>query len=387
MKMGTKQGSITPAIPPFLLFLLLLLVLSSCTGIQGGVSHHNGPANSGANGKGCNKIGVLLPDSAYSARWDSKDRPDLINDIKKYLPDATVDYANAEGDVSLQETQADDALKRGDCILVVGAEDSVKASTIVQNARKYNVPVIAYDRLIQDKFINSYVSFDNLKVGELQGQYIATHYQGYLKEGSANVAMINGAQTDNNALLFRQGALEQLEPLFNNGQLKKVYDTFTPSWNNDTAKTEMDQALANNHNDIQIVYAANDGVASGVISSLKSQKFNGKVLVTGQDATVIGIRNIIIGDQGMTVYKNVALEADATARIVELIKEGKPVTAVTGDGTTKTSDGSVIPSIFELPVSVDKTNIATTVLADGYVTKSDICQNLPAGTNTNAICS
>ena len=125
---------------------------------------------------------------------------------------------------------------------------------------------------------------------------------------------------------------------------------------------------------------------TAVIAALKSQHLNGKVLVTGQDATVAGIQNILIGDQGMTVYKAITKEATATSQLVAAISNGTDTSSLTGGSTTKTMDGGNVPSVLETPVSVDKTNIASTVIADGFVTKSEICSGLPAGTKTNGIC-
>src|SRR6266702_5385416 len=147
--------------------------------------------------------------------------------------------------------------------------------------------------------------------------------------------MINGSMTDNNALLFAQGAHSKLDPLFQAGTLKKVYEQFTPDWDNATAQTEMEAALTANGNNVQIAYVANDGMANSVIAALKAHKLNKKVLVTGQDATVAGIQNILTGDQAMTVYKAITKEADATAQLVAAISNGTDTTSlVNGQQTT-----------------------------------------------------
>jgi D-xylose transport system substrate-binding protein len=365
--------------------VMLSLFAAACgSANSGGSGSGSTPTTSGNGGKGCKKVGVLLPETATSARWDSKDKPLLIQDIKQLIPGATVDYNNAEGSATEQQNQAEADLTNGDCILVVAASDSTAAAAIVAKAKVQNVPVIAYDRLIQSKDLAYYVSFDNVKVGALQGQYIADHYQSYIKGNNHNVVMINGAQTDNNAILFRQGALSVLQPLYDSGKLKKIYDQYTPNWDNPTAQTEMEGALTANANNVQIAYVANDGMASTVIAALKAQRLNGKVLVTGQDATVSGIQNILKGDQSMTVYKAITKEAMATAQLAAAISNGTD-TASLVNGQTKTSDGTSIPSVLEVPVAVDKSNIASTVLADGFVTKSDICAGIPAGT-TGGIC-
>jgi D-xylose transport system substrate-binding protein len=385
MKLFSRQGKVFAAVVGLILFTVLFAACgSSNTGSNGGGG--NTPSTSNANGgKGCKKVGVLLPETATSARWDSKDKPLLTSGIMSQLSGATVDYHNAEGSATEQQNQADAALTNGDCILVVAASDSQAAAAIVAKAKTQNVPVIAYDRLIQSPDLKFYVSFDNVKVGALQGQYVADHYKSYIKGSNKNVVMINGSQTDNNAILFRQGALSVLQPLYDNGSLKKVYDQYTPNWDNATAQTEMEGALTANQNNIQIAYVANDGMANNVIAALRAHKLNSKVLVTGQDATVAGIQNILTGDQAMTVYKAITKEAMATAQLVAAISNGTD-TASLVNGQTKTSDGTQIPSVLETPVAVDKSNIATTVIADGFVTKADICAGLPAGTNTGGIC-
>src|SRR6266567_4681010 len=272
--------------------LVFSLLLAACGSSNTGSSSST-PSAAGAPGKGCTKIGVLLPETATSARWDSKDKPLLTSLIPKQLSGATVDYNNAEGSADTQQTQAQADLTKGDCILVVAAVDSIKAAAIVSAAKARNVAVIAYDRLIYSADLNYYVSFDNTKVGALQGQYIANHYQSYVSaNGTKNTVMINGAQTDNNALLFSAGAHSALDTLFNSGALKKVYEKFTPGWDNPTAQTEMQAALTANGNKVAVAYVANDGMANNVIAALKAVKLNGKVLVTGQDATAAGIHNI-----------------------------------------------------------------------------------------------
>ena len=366
--------------------MVLLALLASACGSANTGSSSNTPTSGGNNGKGCKKVGVLLPETATSARWDSKDRPLLTQGIKNALPGATVDYNNAEGSATEQQNQANADLTKGDCILVLAPVNGQTAAAIVTKAKGQGVPVIAYDRLIQSKDTAFYVSFDNVRVGELQGQYIVDHYKDYIKGGNHNLVMINGAQTDNNAILFRQGALNKLQPLISGGQLNKLVDEYTPNWDNPTAQNEMQGALTAHQNNIQIAYVANDGMANSVIAALKSQHLNGKVLVTGQDATVAGIQNILLGDQGMTVYKAITKEATATSQLVAAISNGTDTSSLTSGSTTKTMDGGNVPSVLETPVSVDKTNIASTVIADGFVTKSDICKGLPAGTNTNGLC-
>jgi len=365
--------------------IMLCLLFVACGSANTGGPSGTTPAPDGATtGKGSMKVGVLLPETATSARWDGVDRPALQADIPQLLPGATVDYANAQGNADTQQTQAQAALTKGDCILVIAPSDSIKAAAIVAAAKAKSVPVISYDRLIYSNDLNYYVSFDGVAVGNLQGTYIAQHYQSYVSaNGTKNTVMIDGAQTDNNALLFAKGAHNALDPLYTSGALKKVYEKYTPNWDNPTAQTEMQAALAANQNKVAIAYVANDGMANNVIAALKAVKLNGKVLVTGQDATVAGIQNILKGDQAMTVYKAIPKEAMATAQLVAALSKGTdPATLTNGVTTTvPITGGAAIPSILETPVAVDKTNIKTTVVADGFVTVAAICAGLPSGTD------
>ncbi len=359
--------------------MLFSVVLAACGAGGGTTTAPSGPA-APVNGKGCTKVGILLPETATSARWDGQDRPLLIKDLGAVVGSQNVDYNNAQGSASTQQSQAEADLTKGDCILVLAPSDAVASAAIVAKAKAQNVPVIAYDRLIQSNDLTAYVSFDGVAVGAQQGGYIADHYKDFTKSGT-NVVMISGSMTDNNALLFSQGAHSKLDPLFTSGALKKVYEQFTPNWDNATAQTEMEAALTANHNNIQIAYVANDGMANSVIAALKAQKLNGKVLVTGQDATVAGIHNILAGDQSMTVYKAIAKEAQASADVVKALIAGTGLASLTNGATVKNANGVAIPAILEAPVAVDKTNIATTVIADGFVSKSDVCQGIPAGTD------
>ncbi len=334
-------------------------------------------------GAGCKKVGVLLPDSGSSSRWQSKDRPMLQQAIAAALPGVSMDFTDANGSQNVQLSQAEIDLQKGDCILVVVAQDSTTASSIVQEAHNKSVPVIAYDRLINDTALDYYVSFDGLAVGKAQGEYIKEHYQQYIAEDRTNNAiLISGSQTDNNAMLFSKGLHQVLDPVFSAGMLADQGEAFTLGWDGPTAETEAEQYLAKLSDKVAIAYVANDGMAGTVILALTRQHLNGKVLVTGQDATPSAITEILLGNQMMTVYKPNSKEAQATALLVAAISHGASTKLLASASTGY--DGAHIPAIL-LPVeSVDGANIATTVLADGYVTKAEICQGVPPG--TDGIC-
>ena len=329
---------------------------------------------------GCMNVGILLPESDSSARYEAYDRPLLEQEIKSALPGVTIQYANADNNATTQQNQAEAALTKGACILVVDPKDSEQAAVIVQQAKASQVPVISYDRLIQDPDVAFYVSFDNEKVGALQGQYIADQFNAGnfdLKAG-ANLVMINGAQTDNNALLFRKGALSNLQPMVDSGALNLVFDQYTPNWDSVKAQTLMEGVLTKESNNVQIAYAANDALANTVIAALRVQRMNGQVLVTGQDATVTGIQNILMGDQAMTVYKPIIEEAKATAQLIVALNQGEDASALI-NSSTEVVGGRQIPSILAAPLVVDRNNVEETVIADGFLTLAQICADLPAG--------
>jgi D-xylose transport system substrate-binding protein len=355
---------------------VLVAIVAAVIIVTAGCGNSN---TSATNGNGCKKIGILMPDNSSSSRWESKDHPALQQAISAALPGASMDFSNANGSQYIQLSQAETDLNRGDCILVVASQDSATAASIVQEAHNKGVPVIAYDRLINDASLDYYVSFDGVAVGEAQGNYIRAHYQQYVTLNSSdNAVLISGSPTDNNALLFSKGIHQVLDPVFSAGMLVNQGEDFTQGWDNPTAEAEMDRYLAKVHDKLAIAYVANDGMAGTVIDSLTREHLNGKVLVTGQDATAAGIREILLGNQMMTVYKPIIKEAQATASLIAAISGGKGVKSLSL--TMTMYKGAHIPSAL-LPVeSVDKSNIAATVLADGYVTKAEICQDVPAGT-------
>ena len=215
----------------------------------------------GGSSSGKQIIALLLPDTTSSPRYETEDKPDFMADVKKLDPSATVDYENAQASAPTQQQQAQAAISNGAKVLVVDPVDSQAAVTIVTDADKAGVKVISYDRMINGP-VNYYVSFNNIEVGKLQAQYIADHTP---KGGT--VVMINGAQTDNNALQFKQGALDVLQPLAKAGKLTIGYQTMTPNWDPANGLREMEQALTKLNNHVNSVLSANDGLAGSVIQA------------------------------------------------------------------------------------------------------------------------
>jgi len=320
-------------------------------------------ADSGAK---AGKVAVLLPDSKSSVRWETQDRKYLGEAFKAAGVDATI--VNAEGDKQQQITQAEQAITNGAKVLLLVDLDPGSGAAIIAKAHAAGAKVIDYDRLTLGGKADYYVSFDNSKVGKLQGDGLVKCLTD-AKAKTPVVAELNGSPTDNNATLFAEGYNSVLNPLYADGTYKKGPNQSVPDWDNQQALTIFEQMLQSTSNKIDGVLAANDGLANSVISALKARKLPA-IPVTGQDATSQGIQNILAGDQCMTVYKAVRAEADAASKLAIALAKGEtPATTATTD-----NKGEKTPSVLLDPVSVTKENINDTVIKDGFLTTKEICE-------------
>jgi len=379
MKLVKGQRSKWTVLVALLLFSMLI---AACGSANNGGSTSTTPTASGPDGKGCKKIGVSLPETNTSYRWDNQDRPLLQSSLASALsvPTSNILINNAGGDKNVQQTQVDAMLSQGACILVVAPYDAQSAVAIVTKAKAQHVPVVAYDRLIPTKSLTAYVSFDGVQVGKVQGQYIADNYQKYVTQnGNNNAAFIDGSQTDNNALLFKQGLHDVVDPLIQSNKLKNTYEQFT-DWTAPVAQQDINAALSRNNNKLAVAYVANDDMANSVIAALKVVHLDGKVLVTGQDASLQAITNILNGEQAMTVYKPYKQEASKTAEVVAAISNGQAVTSVSGGTTMDSGDGGKVPAYLLNPIAVDKSNVKSTIIADNFYTAEQVCKGVPKGT-------
>jgi len=317
------------------------------------------------------KVAVILQATAASGRWEAQDRPRLLAAIEKYAPGTEVIYSNGEGKAENQLSQAEAAISAGAKVLVVAPVNGVAAGEIARRAHQANVKFIAYDAPVLNAPVDYYVSFDNNRVGALMGEYVKQN----TKTGDT-VVFISGAPQDDNAVRFQQGALDVLDPAFKDGSLKKGFQTFTPNWDLNNAQREMEQALSALQNNVQAVVAANDNLATGSINALRAAGLAGKVPVTGQDATAIGLAQIVAGTQGMTVYKPIEGEADATGQLVAALLSGKqPPSGLLTDEVDNGS-GTKVPSVLLKPIQVTQDNIDDTVIKDKFVTWDAICKGV-----------
>jgi D-xylose transport system substrate-binding protein len=340
------------------------LALAACGGDDdSGGSNTSGGSSGGGGGGG--SIALLLPESK-TARYESQDRPNFEKKVKELCSDCSIIYSNADQDAAKQQQQAEAAITKGAKVLVLDPVDAASAGAVVNRAKQSQIPVVSYDRLITDADIDYYISFDNEKVGKLQGDALVKKLKDDGKSGS--IVMINGAPTDNNAKLFKQGAHSVIDS--SGFKVAKEYDT--PDWSPDKAQQEMEQAItALGKTGFVGVYAANDGTAGGAIAAMKGNGVDPtKVPTTGQDAELAAIQRILAGEQYMTVYKAIKPEAEKAAELAVALAKGDTPPAAADKVNNGMKD---VPSILLQPVAVTVDNIKDTIVADQFWSVDEIC--------------
>jgi D-xylose transport system substrate-binding protein len=349
-------------------------IVAGCGGGSSSTSKEGTEGGSAEGGGGESfKIALLLPENE-TPRYESDDRPDFEKALEEQCPECEVLYFNAGGDVEKQQSQGEAALTQGADVLVLDPEDAKSAASIVEKAHAEGVPVVSYDRLLEESEVGAYVSFNNVKVGELQAETLSKK----LKEiGSPKgpIIMINGDPADPNAALFKEGAHTGFEA--SGVEIAKEYDT--PEWSAENAQKEAQQAItALGNNGFAAIYAANDETGGGAIAAMKGAGINPEEKpVTGQDATVAGLQRILTGEQFMTVYKEIEPEAKIAAELALILARGEEVpqsmiTEMVDNGKTE------VPSVLLEPIAVTKDNVKSTVVADGFVETSELCEGIYA---------
>ncbi|HEY8474684.1 MAG TPA: substrate-binding domain-containing protein [Natronosporangium sp.] len=325
--------------------------------------------DSGDNGDGEQTpfVGVILPDSASSVRWETADRRFLSEAFD--AAGVRYDIQNAEGDTAAFQTIADQMITNGVNVLMIVNLDSGTGKAVLDRAASQGVATIDYDRLTLGGNAAYYVSFDNVAVGRLQGEGLVQCLEEQGVETPV-VAYLNGSPTDNNATLFREGYDSVLAPKFASGEYEKGPDEDVPDWNPTQAATIFEQMMTQTDNNIDGVLSANDALGNAAITVLKRLGLNGTVPVTGQDATVQGLQNILAGDQCMTVYKAIKQEADAAAELAIALAQGQQ--PATNQFVTDPTTGEDVPAVLLEPQAITIENIQA-VIDDGYVTAEEIC--------------
>ncbi len=323
------------------------------------------------------EVGVILPDAASSARWETSDRTFLAAAFK--AAGVSYDIQNANGDKTAFATIADQMLSNGAKVLLMVNLDSASAKAVQDKAAKQGVKTIDYDRLTLNGSESYYVSFDNVAVGKLQGTGIYNCLKAH-KVAVPRIVYLNGSPTDNNATLFKQGYVSVLGKYVTSKKMVLVADQSVPNWDNVQGGTIFEQMLTKAGGKLDAVVSANEGLGLAAVAVLKKNGLNGKVCVSGQDASVDGLRAVLTGDLSNTVYKGIKAEADAAAGLAVSIIKGTAaktngyLNKVTGS-PAKAAGATSVPSVLLVPVGITARNVKV-VVADVFQKKADVCKGL-----------
>jgi len=326
------------------------------------------PAASSGGGGGGAQVGVILPDTQSSSRWEQQDTPNL----KKAFDAAgvKVDIQNALGDKAKFVSIGQSMIQEGVKVLIVVDLDSPSGAQVEAAAAAAGIKTIDYDRLTLGGGASYYVSFDNVKVGQLQGQGLVDCMTA-AKVAKPIVIELKGSPTDNNATLFAKGYDGVLDPLYAAGKYVKKGEQAVPNWDNAQAGTIFENLLTAAGGKVDGVIAANDGMGQSVITVLK--KHGIKAPITGQDATTPGLQSVLRGDQCGTVFKNTSLEATGAATLaIDLIQGKTPDPALVNGTTHDSQTNKDVPSVLQTPVWITPDKVKD-VVAAGQAKASDIC--------------
>ena len=365
-----------------LLWLLVVAVVGALALVAAGC----GGDDDGGTAAGEGSIWVLLPDSATSARWETDDR----RFFEEVFDEAGVDYTivNAEGDAATQQSQTEQAIADGASVILLVSNDTGSGGAMIEQAKAAGVKVVEYDRFnTGSSGGDAYVSFDNVKVGATMAEVLEPTIDA-LGLDKPRVVMLNGGEEDNNSFLFRDGYAATVEARADAGDWEIAADQHVPGWDNQEALKVMEQILVAEQNKVDAVFAANDGLAQSTISALEAAGLDPtKIPISGQDAGVAGIQNVLLGKQTMSVYKPIEAEAKVAAAIALALRAGEDLATVEseyeftiigiGSADGKPTEGSegegIVPYIALVPIGVTVDNLADTVIADGFRTVEELC--------------
>lgn len=305
------------------------------------------------------RIGLSLP-TQREERW-VRDKKSMEAYAQEKGAELLVQVSDA--DARLQANQVENLLTQGIDVLILAPHDSKAAATLVDHAHKEGVKVISYDRLILESDVDLYISFDNVGVGKIQGKYITEKVPG------GKYVILSGAPTDNNAKLFKKGAMEYIQPLIDSGKIDVVLDQAVDNWEPKNALRLVEQALTKSNNNIDAILAPNDGTAGGAIEALATQGLAGRVPITGQDAQLDAAVRIVKGTQSMTVFKDTRMLGNAAIDAALKIVNGSfPETK----GKTVNNGKFDVKSLLLTPIEVNKENINKMLIESGYLKKEDV---------------
>ena len=352
----------------FVGLILSIFALAGCVGAPPAGNTATSGTNTGANPNKKIKIGFSMA-TLKEERWN-RDREAFLAACQQRDVECVITVADNRAEK--QKNDVDQLLTQNIDVLVIAPHDATQAAAMVDAAKAKNVPVISYDRLINSDKLDLYISHQVPVIGRKIAEYALA------KVPEGNYVMVYGASTDNNAVIMKTEQLAVLQPAIDSGKIKLVADQFITDWKPEEALKMAENALTNNSDNIKAFVVSNDGMASGVVAALEKKGLAGKILVTGQDAQLNALQSIAEGKQTMTVYKPIiplatgAVEAAIKLAKKEQLTDAKPFTTKPGDKEL------TVPAILLEVQTVDKDNLMTTVIKDGYAKFEDVYRNVPA---------
>ena len=337
---------------------LVISVLIGLTFAKGGVDT-SGPRDDAIT------IGLSL-DTLKEARWQA-DRDMFVKRAQELGAEVLVLAANSDDTVQISDVEK--LITNRVDVLVVVPHDGTAMAKAVAMAHEAGIPVIAYDRIIRDSDLDLYVSFDNVRVGELQAQFLVDH----MPPGKGRIIRVFGAKTDNNAALFKQGQDRVLEPLVARGDIEVIHEDWAEDWKPENAKRIVNAAITAHGAEFDAVLASNDGTAGGAIQALSEEGLAGKVLVTGQDAETVALQRIAAGTQTMTIYKPLRTLAQGAAELAVRMAGRRVVVAP----QTVNNGQADVPAMLYDVVTVTQSNIGETVIRDGLASYDEVYRGIP----------
>jgi D-xylose transport system substrate-binding protein len=307
-------------------------------------------------------------------RWAKSDEPNIV----AALDEAGATYISADAGSSAEQQLADveNLMAQGADVLIILAQDGEAILPAVASALEQGVPVIAYDRLIENPGA-LYITFDNVGVGRLQAEVI----YGLVPEG--NYAIIKGNQADANADFLREGYAQVIGDAEADGTINVACETYTDNWDPAIAQTNMEQCLTQENNAIDAVLSENDGMAGGVVAALEAQGLAGTVPVSGQDGDLAALNRVALGTQSVSVWKDARELGRAAGEAAIQLAQGAAIEDVEGVVEFNSPGGNVMTSILLEPIAITQDNLDVVVDAE-WITVEELCQGVAAG--SIAVC-
>jgi D-xylose transport system substrate-binding protein len=344
---------------------VLMLVLAACG---------DGAGDGDGDGDGEGLIIGVSWNNYNEERWAKSDEPA----IKAALEAAGATYISSDAGSSAEKqlTDVENLISQGAQALIILAQDGTAILPAVQSALEQGIPVIAYDRLIEDPGA-LYITFDNVEVGRMQARAIFE----LVPEG--NYVFIKGNAADANADFLRGGQQEILQAAIDSGAIVNVGESYTDNWDPAIAQTNMEQFLTQNNNEVDAVVASNDGMAGGVVAALEAQGLAGVVPVSGQDGDTAALNRVALGTQTVSVWKDARELGKAAGEAAVLLAQGTELGAIPGVVTFNSPGGNALTSILLAPIPITKDNL-NVVLDAEWIDKATLCQGVAAG--SVAVC-